>query len=167
MVAKYPAIPEPTLKPESLRDSILSIKQAFEVLTGQRGNPDYAAVTGEAFPDLAAPWRVYAPVISPSTGAFTTASALGRYRLIGKTTFLSLNILITTNGTGAGFINVSLPNTAGAYCVLAGREINVVGFMQQLILTPGQSIGAILKYDNTYPGGNGYRIIISGVYEAV
>jgi hypothetical protein len=44
MVAKYPAIPEPTLKSEALRDSVLTIKQAFEVLTGQRGNPDYRAV---------------------------------------------------------------------------------------------------------------------------
>jgi len=44
MVAKYPAIPEPTLDPASLRDSLLSIKQAFEVLTGQRGNQDYRAV---------------------------------------------------------------------------------------------------------------------------
>ena len=44
MAPKYPAIPEPTLKPESLRDTILSVKQAFEVLTGQRGNPDYRAV---------------------------------------------------------------------------------------------------------------------------
>jgi hypothetical protein len=44
MAAKYPAIPEPTLEPTSLRDAILSIKQAFEVLTGQRGNQDYRAV---------------------------------------------------------------------------------------------------------------------------
>ena len=44
MVAKYPAIPEPTLQPSSMRDSLLSVKQAFETLTGQRGNPDYRAV---------------------------------------------------------------------------------------------------------------------------
>ena len=44
MAPKYPAIPEPTTQPDSLRDASLSIKQAFEVLTGQRGNPDYRAV---------------------------------------------------------------------------------------------------------------------------
>lgn len=43
-MAKYPAIPEPTIEPVSLRDSILSIKQAFETLTGQRGNPNYRAL---------------------------------------------------------------------------------------------------------------------------
>jgi len=44
MVAKYPSIPEPTIKVESLRDAVLTIKQAFEVLTGQRGNENYRAV---------------------------------------------------------------------------------------------------------------------------
>lgn len=43
-MARYPAIPEPTIQPVSLRDSILSLKQAFETLTGQRGNPGYAAL---------------------------------------------------------------------------------------------------------------------------
>ena len=44
MVAKYPAIPEPTIEPTSLRDAVLSLKQAFEILSGQRGNQDYRAV---------------------------------------------------------------------------------------------------------------------------
>jgi hypothetical protein len=44
MVAKYPALPEPTIKVDSIRDTVLSIKQAFEILTGQRGNPAYRAV---------------------------------------------------------------------------------------------------------------------------
>ena len=44
MAPKYPSIPEPTLDPQSLRDAVLTIKQAFEVLTGQRGNQDYRAV---------------------------------------------------------------------------------------------------------------------------
>jgi len=44
MAPKYPSIPEPTIAVESLRDAVLTIKQAFEVLTGQRGNQDYRAV---------------------------------------------------------------------------------------------------------------------------
>jgi hypothetical protein len=56
MVAKYPAIPEPTLAVESLRDSVLSIKQAFEILTGQRGNPNYAAITVETLPTMSVTW---------------------------------------------------------------------------------------------------------------
>jgi len=44
MAPKYPSIPEPTLSPESMRDAILTLKQAFEILSGQRGNQDYRAV---------------------------------------------------------------------------------------------------------------------------
>jgi len=47
MAPKYPSIPEPTIKPESLRDAVLTLKQAFEVLTGQRGNANYAALLPE------------------------------------------------------------------------------------------------------------------------
>lgn len=51
-MARYPAIPEPTIQPVSLRDSILSLKQAFETLTGQRGNPGYAALVPADLNDI-------------------------------------------------------------------------------------------------------------------
>jgi hypothetical protein len=52
MAAKYPAIPDPSLAPESLRDSVISVKQAFEIHTGQRGNKLKAAVTWQDLVDL-------------------------------------------------------------------------------------------------------------------
>jgi hypothetical protein len=45
MAAKYPPIQEPTTDPQSLRDSVLSLKQGFELLSHQRNNPLVAAVT--------------------------------------------------------------------------------------------------------------------------
>ncbi|WP_454627803.1 tail fiber domain-containing protein [Bradyrhizobium cenepequi] len=44
MAAKYPSIPDPTIDPASLRDSVLALKQAFEIMSGQRGDPSSAAV---------------------------------------------------------------------------------------------------------------------------
>jgi hypothetical protein len=44
-MANYPAIPEPTNDPNSLRDSVLALKQAFEILSGQKGVAGAAAVT--------------------------------------------------------------------------------------------------------------------------
>lgn len=46
MAPKYPAIPEPTSDTNSLRDAVLALKQAVELLTGQRGGDDTTAVTG-------------------------------------------------------------------------------------------------------------------------
>lgn len=167
MTAKWPAIPEPTLKLESLRDSILSIKQAFEILSGQRGNPHYAAVLVEDFPDLSGPWSQYIPTITPQSGAFTLASATGRYRQIGKTVFVQIKVDITTNGSGAGYVAVSLPVLPGSYAILPGRENAVVGKMLQGIVNPGVGFVYIFTYDNLYPGGNGYSLLLGGVYESV
>lgn len=47
-MANYPAIPEPTNDPNSLRDSVLALKQAFEILSGQKGVAGVAAVTADA-----------------------------------------------------------------------------------------------------------------------
>jgi hypothetical protein len=44
MAPRYPAIPEPTTDPASLRDAVMSLKQAFEILSGQRGAGQDAAV---------------------------------------------------------------------------------------------------------------------------
>jgi hypothetical protein len=51
-MAKYPGIPEPNLKPESLHDSALATKQVIEILTGQRGKKADAAVTWQDLLDL-------------------------------------------------------------------------------------------------------------------
>lgn len=45
MAAKYPPIPEPSTDVLSLRDSMLSVKQGFEMLSNQRGSPLNSAVT--------------------------------------------------------------------------------------------------------------------------
>ena len=45
MAAKYPPIPDPTTDPESLRFSLVALKQGFEMLSHQRANPLNAAVT--------------------------------------------------------------------------------------------------------------------------
>ncbi|RZN09630.1 hypothetical protein CWO91_16510 [Bradyrhizobium genosp. SA-3] len=47
MAPKYPAIPDPTNDPNSLRDALLALKQGFEILSGQRGNSGVSAVTSD------------------------------------------------------------------------------------------------------------------------
>lgn len=44
-VPKYPAITEPTTDPSSLRDSVLNLKEATEMLTRQRGDPAASVIT--------------------------------------------------------------------------------------------------------------------------
>jgi hypothetical protein len=197
MAPKYPSIPEPTLDPQSLRDAVLTLKQAFEVLTGQRGNPDYRAVL---LPELVASdnaddaaiaanaaaiaanttniaantasvtaheaaWTAYTPVITTNTGAFTTVSATGKYKVIGKTVFVSIVISIPTVGTGQYPI-ASLPFAAAASTYfLPGREGAVTGAMMNGFISPSASTVFVVKYDNNSPSVNGASISVSGVYE--
>ena len=45
MVAKYPAIPDPTTAPEALRTTAMALKEGYEILAHQRGDRTLSAVT--------------------------------------------------------------------------------------------------------------------------
>lgn len=56
------------------------------------------------------PWTSYTPAsILAASGAFTTVSAVGRYKIVGKTMFLEVAVTVTAVGTAASYIKVSLP----------------------------------------------------------
>jgi hypothetical protein len=114
-------------------------------------------------------WTNYTPTITPSTGAFTSVAAQGRYFQIGKTIHVAIRVVITTNGTAAGYVAASLPfpvSTNLVYWAFAGREVAATGKMLQAQVGPGSSVAIILNYDNTYPGANGFQLTVSGTYEA-
>lgn len=113
------------------------------------------------------PWTPYTPTITPGSGAFTAVSATGRYQQIGKLVSVQISITITTNGSAAAAVYATLPvapNPSYLY-ILSGRENNVTGKMTQGIVE-SPNLAGIIYYDGSYPGGNGYNLIISGVYEA-
>ncbi|MGU3417637.1 hypothetical protein [Methylobacterium sp. D54C] len=109
----------------------------------------------------------FAPGLSVSSGGLSNAGATGRYRRIGqKLIWVEFNINIANNGSGAGSLSVALPFTAGGdTCILAGREAASTGKMLQGLIVSGATTMAVLNYDNTYPGANGYRLVLSGIYE--
>lgn len=113
-------------------------------------------------------WTGYTPTLSCASGTLTTATASGRSKTLGKVTFIETQINITTNGTCAGIINVTLPNSAQSNAVLAGRESTTTGKMLQGFIDVSQSVSGfqLLNYDNTYPGGNGFALTVSGSYES-
>jgi hypothetical protein len=110
-------------------------------------------------------WTAYTPVISAFSGTFTTSSATGRFHKIGKTVFLYVVVSITTNGSGAGYVIATIPFAANIAAIIPGRENAVTGKMIYGLLSGTAMI--ILQYDNTYPAGNGYQLVLSGSYESV
>lgn len=110
---------------------------------------------------------LYLPVVTAGTGTFTTTSVTGSYYQLGRLVFLAVLVTITTNGTAAGSVNVSLPFTSQSatsikYMFAGGNNSNqdLIGFVD-----PNSNVLRIFKYDGTYPGGNGVSLYLSGFYE--
>lgn len=113
-------------------------------------------------------WSTYTPTATAGSGAFTTLGTLtGRYFTIGKLVFFSASIPITTNGTAAGYVQVSLPSpltVGGADYYGAGRG-NVSGKGLNVRMVTAQQFAEVRNYDGTYPGASGETLEISGTYE--
>lgn len=115
-------------------------------------------------------WTNYTPGVSATSGSFGSVTASGRYCQIGKLVVLEFVVLITTNGTAAGGVNVSFPiqaSASSAYAMGVVRENAAIGAMGQMFAAAGSTYGTIFKYDNSYIGGSGYQLVGSIVYESV
>ena len=110
-------------------------------------------------------WTSWTPTFGSASGSLTSVTGYGRYKQNGKTVHFIAVASITTNGTAAGSITISLPFASYNYAVVVGRENASTGKMLQGLLSAGQALVSITNYDNTYPGGNGYQLIVSGTYE--
>ena len=116
--------------------------------------------------DFPVAWKSYTPTVTTVTGTITSYTATGRYKVSGKTCFVELNIVITNNGTGAGQILTTLPFTSSnTNYVICGREIVATGVALTGTVNSSSSSLSVCKYDNSYPGGSGYTLTLTGVYE--
>ena len=119
--------------------------------------------------DTGTQWTTFTPTITAAVGTFTTVSATGRYKSIGKTYFVEYSISITTNGTAAAYILATLPNgtTAKANCGgICGTEVSSNNKLISGRMDAGSAHLIIFNYDGSYPGATGYSISLSGSYEA-
>ena len=120
--------------------------------------------------DTGTAWTPFTPTITATSGTFTTTSAAGRYKTIGKTVFVEFEVTITTVGTASGIVVATLPMTAattasGYGYVLAGQRAN-----DDASLTAAVNSNATAANISLYTGataiGAGNILIISGVYES-
>jgi hypothetical protein len=110
-------------------------------------------------------WTAYTPTIAPSAGAFTSAAAAGRYKIVGKTTLFSITITITTNGTGSGFISATLPSTTVSRALFIGRNDTAGTWLGAAANAAANSVG-IVTLANAYPGADSTVLVVGGVYES-
>ena len=114
--------------------------------------------------DQTTAWTSYTPTVSCQSGALTSVTPTGAYKAIGKTIIFSASVLITTNGTCAGYLVVSLPTTLATATVanaVSNNNSSVIAYG-----TSGSSTVYALKYDGTYPGTSGNTIMLAGTYQS-
>lgn len=114
-------------------------------------------------------YTAYTPTVTCGSGTLTTVSATGGYQVTGKRIDWQVSVKITTNGSCASNLYVSLPvglpvSTVRTF-VLAGREDQSTGKMLQGVFVSSSSSVKVLGYDNGYPGGDSTTLHLSGAYE--
>lgn len=94
----------------------------------------------------------YTPVITATTGTFTSVTAIsGSYIKIGRFVLVNTQCTLTTIGTASGNVIATLPFTIGTGPQWNGdgRSNVIGGAMLQTILAAGGTAMSIAKYDNT------------------
>lgn len=111
-------------------------------------------------------WTSYTPTATTQSGALTAYTATGRYQKIGKTVIMQCDVNITTVGTGAGGLRVTLPFTAAAFNYAgASREILLTGKAGSAnVIASGTTLDARDATGTTY-AATGAEIVCSVMYE--
>lgn len=146
----------------------MAVTGNFVVSTSGKGI-DFSATPGTGTSELLADYEEgdWTPVVASSIGAITTYTATGRYTKIGRAVVLSCNIIISNNGTGAGYLSITgVPFNAAAANAEAGNgvEYSAVGFTVYEYFLNTTTL-AMASYNNTYPGGTGNRIAAEITYQ--
>lgn len=106
----------------------------------------------------------FTSTITSGTGSLTTVDgSASYYYIIGSFCYLMVNILITTNGTGATDIRATFPvattdMTQGGY----GSSPSLIPLMVTFNTTTQLNIR---KYDGTYPGADGRYLGATVIYK--
>lgn len=109
-------------------------------------------------------WGSYNPVITASSGTITTKSATGKFRREGSTCHFQSIATITTNGSGAGVLRVSLPIAPVGSEAISAINANTLATLSAVTNAAGYV--SIATSGPTYPAAvDGTVIIVSGSYE--
>jgi hypothetical protein len=123
---------------------------------------DSAEATGLKY---AGTYTDFTPTITAGTGSFTTVSAVSRYLRIGNLVHWYGKVSITTAGTAAGGIVLTIPvaKYAGANQLGYGEETAAVGFPCTLLIAGATA--TILKTDYTTAIASGRAVDFNITYE--
>jgi opacity protein-like surface antigen len=118
-----------------------------------------AAVGQGGTGDTGTAWTSYTPTLTCSSGSVGSATVSGRYKTLGKTTFVWVTVTITSLGTCGTNFYVSVPTTnpVSSLVPLPGYDISA-GFIPVTVESSGIIVFAVTPATHQY--------YANGVYEA-
>ena len=118
--------------------------------------------------DTGTAWAAYTPTLSCGSGTLTTSSATGAFKQIGKTVFVRFVASITTNGTCAGSLIVTLPvaPVTSVDMMMSVRDFSNGSMGAGRINSALGTNITITRFDGVYLPTSGSAIAGTGVYEA-
>ena len=144
-----------------LDDQTNFFQDALEVPVYPAGQTVKLPVAFGGTGDNGSAWTAYSPTVTAGSGAFTTVSAAGRYKTIGKT--VHVEVTITTIGTAATSMLFTLPLASQSGAVLSGINASTGATVSGLV---GASGVVVFRYDGAFPAAAGNQFTLSGVYES-
>lgn len=152
----------------AIQNGVVALNNFGQQVKGSFLNISSQLTTLQAAPAITAgPWTVWNPTVVPQAGAFGSASATGAYYAIGKLVHFTVSITVSSVGTAANGMSISLPiGTANRNAAVVAEESVAVGFVGYGRITTGTTtIAAIAKYDNTTYISTGAVVNLTGIYE--
>ena len=136
-----------------------NLKAALWASPAITGTPSFGGT------DYFGAWTAYTPTVTASSGAFTTVSAAGRAKLVGKTRHFTVTVTITTAGTAAGAIWLTLPGSAAQSANYFAIGRNATNGLQLFMFLNSTTSMALVKPDGTTAIASGTTVSVSGTYE--
>ncbi|WLE60227.1 hypothetical protein GIY62_06090 [Burkholderia plantarii] len=100
-----------------------------------------------------------------SAGPLGNATATTIWSKNGKIAMWETYLTITSNATGAGSIAIPMPFTVRGAVVVNGKEIAKTGKALTGFINANSSVEGVTYSDNSYPGGDGVTMVLSGTAE--
>jgi hypothetical protein len=111
-------------------------------------------------------WTNFTPTVSAGGGTFTSATAVGRFKQIGKTVHANIELNVVTNGTASGFVRLTLPVTASMAVLFSGTGRNRTTAQQLQVIADTSTAIVVQRFDGVYPVANNNNCTLSFTYEA-
>jgi hypothetical protein len=110
-------------------------------------------------------WTSVSSPVTTQGGTLGSASATIRYQKVGRIVTFNAAVTITSAGSAAGYIGITMPFAAAANSSFGGREASVTGYALGATMPASQTLLSITNYNGATPAVNGALLNINGSYE--